>query len=247
MMILDEMDDYDVYDDVVMNLYDEFIWWIIWWYIYICIIPTSRMNVLLFFRGPYGRDATSKAMLKLPLGARLPPCKGMARTGCLSNLSNLSNLSWVFLGECHILSSLNRSWDSRKTPVWEKTVLCLETALAWWPAHNGANPKVVGQQRHPGDRTAMVNHGLANPQEPEDQVLKIWDTSHLSQDVSRCLNLSQACLHVACMPFSCAHVECTINLGSFKSLQSDSPRKQISCVRQTAHQMPWCITSPWKL
>ena len=23
MMILDEMDDYDVYDDVVMNLYDE--------------------------------------------------------------------------------------------------------------------------------------------------------------------------------------------------------------------------------
>ena len=24
MMILDEMDDYDVYDDVVMNLYDEY-------------------------------------------------------------------------------------------------------------------------------------------------------------------------------------------------------------------------------
>ena len=39
-MILDEMDDYDVYDDVVMNLYDEL-------YDDIYIIP--RMNVLLFF------------------------------------------------------------------------------------------------------------------------------------------------------------------------------------------------------
>ena len=45
-MILDEMDDYDVYDDVVMNLYDELYDDI---YIYIYIIP--RMNVLLFFPG----------------------------------------------------------------------------------------------------------------------------------------------------------------------------------------------------
>ena len=41
MMILDEMDDYDVYDDVVMNLYDE-----LYDDIYIYIIP--RMNVLRF-------------------------------------------------------------------------------------------------------------------------------------------------------------------------------------------------------
>ena len=44
MMILDEMDDYVVYDDVVMNLYDE-----LYDDIYIYIIP--RMNVLLFFGG----------------------------------------------------------------------------------------------------------------------------------------------------------------------------------------------------
>ena len=44
-MILDEMDDYDVYDDVVMNLYDE-----LHDDIYIYIIP--RMNVLLFLGGP---------------------------------------------------------------------------------------------------------------------------------------------------------------------------------------------------
>ena len=110
-------------------------------------------------------SGTSKAMLKLPLGARLPPCKGRARTWCLSNLSNLS---WVVLFQCHIPTLL--SWDhgimgtdgySIKPSV-EATVLSLYTALAWSPAHNGANRKVVGQQRHPGDQKAMVNHGLAN-------------------------------------------------------------------------------------
>ena len=45
MMILDEMDDYDVYDDVVMNIYDE-----LYDDIYIYIIP--RMNVLLFLGYP---------------------------------------------------------------------------------------------------------------------------------------------------------------------------------------------------
>ena len=49
MMILDEMDDYDVYDDVVMNLYDE-----LYDDIYIYIIP--RMNVLLFFTWQVGNN-----------------------------------------------------------------------------------------------------------------------------------------------------------------------------------------------
>ena len=94
---------------------------------------------------------------------------------------------------------------SIKPPV-EGTVLCLYTALAWSPAHNGANRKVVGQQRHPGDQRAMVNHGLAN----ESKSLKIpkrsrsnyWTSMisiyiyHLSQDV---LSLS-ACLAPVC-PF----------------------------------------------
>ena len=54
-MILDEMDDYDVYDDVVMNLYNE-----LYDDIYIYIIP--RMNVLLFFVGTAGRWSHSSSV-----------------------------------------------------------------------------------------------------------------------------------------------------------------------------------------